>query len=163
MSVIVGTHRIKDIVVGRLGIDAPGPGYCHFPLGRGNEWFDQLTAERKVVRYEKGRAKIDWVKDAEKRNEALDCRVYAFAALRLDSPDWQREGYALKKRAAAEAAPAAVPAADESAAERSAARKIPAVRPAFPPKPAPAEPPARPAKEKTVSVLARLTALRRRR
>ena len=159
--VIVGTHRIKDIVVGRLGIDAPGPGYCHFPLGRGNEWFDQLTAERKVVRYEKGRAKIDWVKDAEKRNEALDCRVYAFAALRLDSPDWQREGYALKKRAAAEAAPAAVPAADESAAEPAAARKLPAVRPLFPAAGKAQPPPAAP--QKQTSVLARLTALRRRR
>lgn len=161
MSVIVGTHRIKDIVVGRLGIDAPGPGYCHFPLGRGNEWFDQLTAERKVVRYEKGRAKIEWVKDAEKRNEALDCRVYAFAALRLDSPDWQREGYALKKRAEAEAAPAAVPAADESAAERPAARKIPAGRPLFPAAGEAQPPPSAP--QKQTSVLARLTALRRRR
>ena len=109
----------------------------------------------------KGRAKIEWVKDAEKRNETLDCRVYAFAALRLDSPDWQREGYALKKRAEAEAAPAAVPAADESAAEPAAARKLPAVRPLFPAAGKAQPPPAAP--QKQTSVLARLTALRRRR
>ena len=167
--VIVGTHKIKEIVVGRLGIESPGPGYCHFPGGRGNEWFEQLTAEHRVVRYEKGRAKIEWVKDAEKRNEALDCRVYAFAALRLDSPDWQREGYRIKLRAAAENEKAAAAAADADDAlpvvkeHLTTERKLPAVRPAFPPKPAPAEPPARPAKEKPVSVLARLTALRRRR
>lgn len=119
------------------------------------------------MRYEKGRAKIEWVKDAEKRNEALDCRVYAFAALRLDSPDWQREGYRIKLRAAAENEKAAAADADDALPvvkeHLTTERKLPAVRPAFPPKPAPAEPPAPPAKEKPVSVLARLTALRRRR
>lgn len=39
-----------------------------------------LTAEKKVTKYFKGRPKREWVK-IRTRNEALDCRVYATAAL----------------------------------------------------------------------------------
>ena len=39
-----------------------------------------LTAERRVTKYYKGRPKLEWVK-VRARNEALDCRVYAIAAL----------------------------------------------------------------------------------
>jgi phage terminase large subunit GpA-like protein len=41
--------------------------------------FEQLTAERLVTRYVKGHPKMEWVKPAGKRNEALDCAVYALA------------------------------------------------------------------------------------
>lgn len=41
-----------------------------------------LTAEKKVTKYFKGRPKREWVK-IRTRNEALDCRVYATAALSL--------------------------------------------------------------------------------
>lgn len=158
--VLVGTHKIKDIVVGRFGIDTPGNGYCHFPIGRGNEWFEQLTSEHKVVKYEKGRAKIEWIKDAEKRNEALDCRVYAFAALRLDSPDWQREAYLLKQRAATESGEDSV--VKESLTTQNGNDEIPAVRKI--PERAPAIAPEQPDKPtKSASVLSRLSALRRRR
>jgi len=39
-----------------------------------------LTAEKKITKYFKGRPKREWVK-IRQRNEALDCRVYATAAL----------------------------------------------------------------------------------
>ena len=58
-----------------------GPGYCHFPIGRDQEYFDQLTAERKFTRYHNGYPKQEWRKPPAARNEALDCRVYAYAAL----------------------------------------------------------------------------------
>jgi phage terminase large subunit GpA-like protein len=41
-----------------------------------------LTAEKKVTRYFKGRPRMEWAK-IRTRNEALDCRVYATAALAI--------------------------------------------------------------------------------
>ena len=41
-----------------------------------------LTAERKVIKYFKGRPRLEWQK-IRTRNEALDCRVYATAALAI--------------------------------------------------------------------------------
>jgi phage terminase large subunit GpA-like protein len=60
----------------------PGEGYCHFPLDRDEEYFRMLTAEKKITKYFKGRPKQEWVK-IRTRNEALDCRVYATAALAI--------------------------------------------------------------------------------
>lgn len=78
----VGTDTAKELLFARLKIDQPGPGYCHFPLDREEEYFRMLTAEKKVLRYFKGRPKREWVKTRQ-RNEALDCRVYAMAALQV--------------------------------------------------------------------------------
>ncbi len=76
----VGVDTAKDLLYSRLKISEPGPGYLHFPLKRSDEYFRQLTAEKIVVRYHKGFARREWVK-MRPRNEALDVRVYAMAAL----------------------------------------------------------------------------------
>jgi phage terminase large subunit GpA-like protein len=55
------------------------PGACHFPQ-YGDEYFKQLTAERLVTRIVKGFPRASWEKEPGRRNEALDCRVYARAA-----------------------------------------------------------------------------------
>lgn len=78
---IVGVNAAKDAVVKRLGISAPGPGYSHFPADRDSEYFEQLTAERLVVREHAGVRSRVWVCPKGRRNEALDCRVYAYSAL----------------------------------------------------------------------------------
>lgn len=78
---VIGVDALKETVAARLAIAEPGPGYMHFPDGRDAAWFAQLTAERIVTRYRKGRAVREWVKPNDARNEALDCRVYALAAL----------------------------------------------------------------------------------
>ena len=84
----LGVDAGKLVVVGRLSIDAPGPGYCHWPTGRSDEFFAQLTAERLVRKRSAGRVRPTWQKIRE-RNEALDCRVYAYAALLgLASSGW---------------------------------------------------------------------------
>ncbi len=75
----VGVDTGKELVYGRLKISEPGPGYCHFPVDRTDEYFQQLTSEKLVTRYVRGHAKRMWIK-TRKRNEALDVRVYAFAA-----------------------------------------------------------------------------------
>lgn len=80
----VGTDTAKARVMGWLKVASPGPGYCHFPAGREQDYFHQLTAEQLVTRYHKGFPKKEWVKKSDnRRNEALDCRVYALAAFEL--------------------------------------------------------------------------------
>ena len=80
----VGVDEAKAILFSRLKEQTPGPGYCHFPEGEGyeEEYFKQLTAEKRVIRYTKGYPKAEWIK-TRARNEALDCRVQAHAALCL--------------------------------------------------------------------------------
>src|SRR5690606_27158184 len=53
--------------------EKPAPGTCHFPQ-YGEEYFKQLTAERRVIRMHKGFPKATWEKDPTRNNEALDCR-----------------------------------------------------------------------------------------
>jgi len=78
----VGTDTAKELVYSRLKMQTPGEGYCHFPQDRSEEFFRMLTAEKKMTKYFKGRPKREWVK-IRSRNEALDCRVYATAALAI--------------------------------------------------------------------------------
>lgn len=79
---LIGVDGAKVIVLRRLQLTRPGPGYCHFPNDRGEEYFLQLTAEKLITRYSKGRPERFWM-PIRTRNEALDCRVYAYAALLL--------------------------------------------------------------------------------
>jgi len=74
---LIGVDSAKERVYSRLRIERPGPGYCHFPLDRDRDWFDMLVSERIVV--ERGERKFS--KPAGVRNEALDARAYATAAL----------------------------------------------------------------------------------
>lgn len=87
---LVGTDEAKLVVQKRLAVVKPGPGHCHFPADRDPEWFKQLTAERLVVRYVKGQPVREWHKPDRARNEALDCRVYALAALKIINPSFKR-------------------------------------------------------------------------
>ena len=85
----LGVDTAKEVIYSRLRITEPGPGYYHFPLERDREYFQQLTAEKQVTRYHKGTARREWMK-IRSRNEALDCNVYALAALKLLSPDFEQ-------------------------------------------------------------------------
>lgn len=79
--VIIGTNAAKDVILARLQLDAPGAGYMHFPADRDLGWFQQLIAERLVVKKVAGRTFRVWELPPGRANEALDCRVYAYAAL----------------------------------------------------------------------------------
>jgi phage terminase large subunit GpA-like protein len=76
----VGTFTAKDLVTGRLKLADPGPGYCHFPRRYRPEFFKGLTAEEVRTKYSKGFPVREWHK-IYARNEPLDCRVLATAAL----------------------------------------------------------------------------------
>lgn len=85
----VGVDEAKLIVQRRLQIGAPGPGYCHLPDARDPEWFAQLGAETLRTRIVRGFAHREW-HQTRARNEALDCRVYALAALKILNPNLRR-------------------------------------------------------------------------
>lgn len=95
---LVGTDEAKQIVMRRLAKtrpegmpeDAAVPGLCHFPADRDDEWYKQITAERMLTRYVKGQPVREWRKPDKARNEALDCRVYATAALKIMRPSFRR-------------------------------------------------------------------------
>lgn len=87
---LVGTDEAKLITMRRLQQQVKTGGYCHFPADRDEEWFKQLTAEKLTVRYVKGQPIREWVKPDRARNEALDCRVYALAALKIMQPSFKR-------------------------------------------------------------------------
>jgi len=74
---MVGVNSAKDVVMGYLTIEEEGSGYCHFPNYEkyDEEYFKQLTAEKRETTGK-------WVKTRH-RNEALDCRVYAYASLEI--------------------------------------------------------------------------------
>jgi phage terminase large subunit GpA-like protein len=77
----VGPDAAKDAIYGSLSIETPGPSYCHVPSSYPARWFDQIVAERKRTVYRYGRPVRQWFLPPGKRNEALDCRVYALAAM----------------------------------------------------------------------------------
>jgi phage terminase large subunit GpA-like protein len=88
---LVGTTAAKDVIYSHLRVEEPGPGYCHFPRDRTDVWFEQLTAEQIVTKYFRGFPKRVYVLPEGRLNEALDCRVYAYAALQSMGIRWGTE------------------------------------------------------------------------
>ena len=96
---IIGVDAGKALIYQRLKHEPPerkGPNYCHFPLnedaGYDEQYFRGLTSEKAVVRFRKGRSVTVWeIRDASyKRNEPLDLRNYATAALEIANPVLQK-------------------------------------------------------------------------
>lgn len=101
---IIGVDGGKELVYSRLKVKHEGPGYCHFPRettfdngvfrGYDNDYYKGITSERRVIRYQTGSPVIKWEKPRRAKNEPLDIRVYATAALeilnpKLDAPQTQ--------------------------------------------------------------------------
>ena len=93
---ILGVDTGKALLYQRLRIETKGPNYCHFPVneaaGYDEAYFKGLTSEKMVVRFRKGRSETAWeLKDKSyKRNEPLDLRNYATAALEIANPVLQK-------------------------------------------------------------------------
>jgi len=79
----IGTDTVKTTLFGRLRHNSVGPGYVHFGQAGDDEWCSQVTSEKQQLRYRNGFPVREWVKSPSARNEALDCMVYAYAALQL--------------------------------------------------------------------------------
>lgn len=97
----LGVDTGKSLLLDRLKVELTdddgndvehAPGYCHFPRekdrGYTESYFTGLTSERQIMTYKKGKPVYEWrIKDYEhKRNEALDCRNYATAAVEIANP-----------------------------------------------------------------------------
>lgn len=83
---LVGTDTAKDLLSGRLKVTQPGPGYVHFSKHLPDEFYNQLTAEARILAKTSSGEQYRWVKQKGRtRNEVLDCTVYAiFCAHALD-------------------------------------------------------------------------------
>jgi phage terminase large subunit GpA-like protein len=97
--VVVGTDTAKDQLYDWLAKEMPGPGFCHFPDRMDeytDEFFSQLTAEKRVKKWSHGQMMYAY-KQMRPRNEALDCRVYARAALNLVGIDVDKMALSQRK------------------------------------------------------------------
>jgi phage terminase large subunit GpA-like protein len=102
---MVGVDTAKETIYSRLRIAEPGPGYCHFPIDRDKTWFEQLTSETVQTKYVKGFPTRVWVKRPSARNEALDCRVYGYAALCSLAVNWAQQAHNARRLAVEYSAP----------------------------------------------------------
>ena len=87
---VIKTELYRWLKMERVGEDASCFGQCHFPQ-YAEEYFKQLTSERQVIKIANGYPKSVWEKDPLRRNEALDCRVYARAGAAIYGLDRMSE------------------------------------------------------------------------
>lgn len=93
----IGVDAGKDYLYQRLRVLVKGPNYCHFPLdeaaGYDEVYFKGLASEMKITRFSKGKMTVSWVlrDKGYKRNEPLDLRNYATAALEIYNPPLQKQ------------------------------------------------------------------------
>jgi len=92
----VGSDTAKGVLYGRFGIKTGQAGSVHFSQDLPDEFYAQITAEKLITRYVKGHPVQEWVKPSHRRNEVLDCTVYALAAAyhlgmnKFSDRDWLR-------------------------------------------------------------------------
>ena len=82
----VGVDTAKAQIFEMLNRHEGGPASFHFPdEGLPEDYFDQLTVERKVEQFNRvtGKRSIAWRKPEGRLNEALDVTVYGIAALQF--------------------------------------------------------------------------------
>jgi phage terminase large subunit GpA-like protein len=81
---LVGTDTAKDLIYSQFKLEAPGPGFMHFSADLPPDFYRGLTAEKRVVQQTAKGKVFRWV-DLGRRNEPLDCTVYAiFCAAQED-------------------------------------------------------------------------------
>lgn len=89
---VLGVDQGKATIISRLKINFEGDGYCHFPMkketGYNEDFFEGITSESMQIVTKKGVRKVTWVKRPGVRNEPLDCRNYATAAMEIFNPDF---------------------------------------------------------------------------
>lgn len=88
----IGVDAGKAMIMANLKVAEPGAKYCHFPsneeAGYNADFFSGLLSEHLVLVNSRNGTKWAWEKiTGHNRNEPLDCRNYANAALRLVNPD----------------------------------------------------------------------------
>ncbi len=82
----VGTDSAKEAIFARLSCE-PEDSTLHFCLDLDEEYFKQLTAEKRITKFVRGKKSLVW-KQIRPRNEALDTLVYNFAAIYILNPNF---------------------------------------------------------------------------
>jgi phage terminase large subunit GpA-like protein len=82
----VGSDTAKEVIYSRLASEY-GYSTLHFPSTVDEEYFKQLTAEQRFVKFVKGRKTLYW-KQIRERNEALDTICYSLAACYILNPNF---------------------------------------------------------------------------
>lgn len=82
----VGTDQAKELIYGRLAVE-PDKATLHFAADLDEEYFRQITAEKRITTFTRGKKQMVW-KQIRPRNETLDCLVYSFAAIYILNPNW---------------------------------------------------------------------------
>ena len=77
---LIGTDTAKNLIYDMLRLPQPGPGYVHFSKDLPDEYYEQLTSEKRITKHQKGQVYHVWTLPSGVRNEALDLEVYAIAA-----------------------------------------------------------------------------------
>lgn len=84
---IVGTAKAKDLILGwaqeggRIRLTGSGPGRMHWYEGVRADFYEQMLSEIKVPHRDNPRRRA-WKQRTDRRNEALDCTVYAVYLIR---------------------------------------------------------------------------------
>jgi phage terminase large subunit GpA-like protein len=99
---VIGSDAGKERIMHNLSVQQPGPGYSHFPISYDSRYFNGLLSE-KLTR--KGNKWVWEVIPGHKRNEPLDCRNYANAAVTLLNPNWDALRQKLRQYRPAEEGP----------------------------------------------------------
>lgn len=82
----VGTDSAKEAIFARLSCE-PEDSTLHFCLDLDEEYFKQLTAEKRITKFVRGKKSLVW-KQIRPRNEALDTLVYNFASIYILNPNF---------------------------------------------------------------------------
>lgn len=88
----LGVDAGKETIMSSLKVQEPGAKYCHFPAGESygydGYYFTGLLSEKLELTQTRRGNIWRWVKiPGHARNEALDCRNYALAGLKIIDPD----------------------------------------------------------------------------
>ena len=82
----IGADSAKEAIFARLSVENELT-TLHFCSDLDEEYFKQLTAEKRVTKFVRGRKNLVW-KQIRPRNEALDTLVYNFAAIYILNPNF---------------------------------------------------------------------------
>lgn len=77
---VIGVHSCKMSIQQRLKL-TEGPGCIHFAAIVDLPFFEQMTSEFMKTEYRRGRPERSWERRKGRAAEALDCAVYALAAI----------------------------------------------------------------------------------
>lgn len=93
---IVGVDQLKTDILVSLPLGPAEDQSFRFADVLSEQFFIQLTAERREIKYKNGRPEAGFTRIGQRRAEALDCTVYAIAAKQLCRFDFDRRYTDLK-------------------------------------------------------------------